>query len=65
MRFWSRPSSRAAHQNIQRTIKIVTADTTATMIPAAVIPDSLPAGTVAPMGSLRGQRSGIFSSRST
>ncbi len=46
VRFWSRPSSRAAHQNIQRTIMIVTADTTARMIPAAVIPDILAVGTV-------------------
>jgi hypothetical protein len=28
VRFWSRPSSRAAHKNIQTTIMIVTADTT-------------------------------------
>jgi hypothetical protein len=42
--FWSRPSSRAAHKNIQRTITIVIADTIARMIPAVIIPGILPVG---------------------
>jgi hypothetical protein len=46
VRFWSRPSSREAHQNIQKTIPIVIADTTTTIIPTAVISDILPVGTV-------------------
>jgi hypothetical protein len=44
MSFWSRPSSRAAHKNIHRTIAIVIADTTARMIPAVTIPRILPVG---------------------
>ena len=44
MCFWSRPSSRAAHKNIQRTITIVIADTIARMIPAVIIPCILPVG---------------------
>jgi hypothetical protein len=35
--FWSRPSSRVAHKNIQRTITIVIADTIARMILAATL----------------------------
>ena len=44
MRFWSRPSSRAAHKNIQRTVTIVIAETRERMIPPATIPDILPVG---------------------